>query len=105
MGCDTLAKGQDPGHGATIVPVTTFILLILWLGGTQGPRGGLRVEDSRTLWSPSELSTALEAYVCSAGFSSRLPVEKCLPGRESSPTLPHSALCLSNLNNCTLAHV
>lgn len=37
MGCDT-------GHGATIVPVTTFILSISGRGGTQGPGGGLTVE-------------------------------------------------------------
>lgn len=52
MGCDSLSKGQDPGHGATIVPVTTFILSISGCGGTQGPRGGLRVEGQQDTVEP-----------------------------------------------------
>lgn len=52
MGCDSLSKGQDPGHGAIIVPVTTFILSISGHGGTQGPRGGLRVEGQQDTVEP-----------------------------------------------------
>lgn len=53
MGCDTLTMGQDTEDMVPVVLIVTFLFSISGCVGTQGHRGGLRVEGQQDTKEPS----------------------------------------------------